>query len=156
MPDDLIENTTTVPAGDSPPPIEPVDENGVPWKNRVAEWQRKTEEAEARAKENADLVAQYKVVLGQQRTNPPPTERAAINRSLDEMEKTFPPETQEYLRALRTWVQEEAKKTSEQTGYGLMTDVSHTTALQQDAELLEETKRQMAMLNNHPLWAAAD
>lgn len=154
MPDEPDPNA---PPPETPPAEEALDPTGVPWKNRVAEAQRKAEEAEARRQEVAQENERYRQELGRVRTQPqPPAEAARTAKTLDEMEGTFDAPTRQYLQELRKHFETVAKQTAEQTGYGLMTDVSHTTVLQQDAELLEETKRQMALLNNNPLWVNAD
>ena len=64
----------TLPPEPTPPPPEPLDDRGVPYKNTVAELNRKLAESESARQQVADLNQQYQVALGQKKsTEPAPT-----------------------------------------------------------------------------------
>src|SRR3990167_4985837 len=102
------------------PPAEPLDESGVPYKNRVAEWQRKAQEAETRAQQLAQVNEQYMAALGQQRAaQPAPPTQSKIEQALSQ----YQPQDRAALSTLfQEAVQqavEQAKKETEAYSYKL-------------------------------------
>lgn len=128
------------------PPQDALDPDGVPWKNRVSEWQRKAQEAEA-------LVENYKVALGaqtQQRQTAPP---APVPDNLDELEKQFDEPTRRYIDQK---IRRVAQEVAEQTGYKFVSQAGVQNELQADPEIAQEAQKQYQALATNPLWARAD
>lgn len=147
MPDETVVQTTETPPPETPPTPEATDSNGVPWKNRVAEWERKAKEAEA-------LNEQYKVALGQltqQRQAAP--NPAPVTDDLEELGKQFDEPTKKFVVGM---IQREARKIAEETGYKFVSQANVQTELQADPEILKEAQSQYAALATNPLWRNAD
>lgn len=131
---------------DKPPeykPDEAVDAAGVLWRERVAEHQRKAEEAMA-------LNRQYQEELGRMRMQPPPkpVETATGLERFDD-------ETRAALAKFQATILSEAEKIAERKGYQLMAQVSQSATLQ-DQEIRAEAERQYGMLKQNPLWASVN
>lgn len=145
MPDETVVQTTETPPKETPPPVEAVDERGVPYKNVAAEAQRKLDEANT-------LNEQYKVALGQltqQRQAAPPAP-VQVSDDLDELEKQFDEPTRKYIDRKVTRI---ATEIAERTGYKFVSQAGVQTAMSEDAEVAQEARQQYAALATNPLWA---
>jgi len=110
-----------------------LDATGVPYKNRIAEYERKLAEA-------AQLNQQYQQVLGQY------SQPLAVQRP-DPASK-FDAETIAFVR-------EEARKIAAETGHKMMTRMDAQEQLR-DPELFAEADKVFRTLKSNPLWSTVD
>ncbi len=136
-----------------PPPQEALDESGVPWKNRVAEWERKAKEQEA-------LNEQYRIALGAQQPRQAPSAPVVLDD--DELfndqeylavEQGFTPDVQKLIRTgLKRIGGRIADRAAKRTGYEFVSQAGVQNEMQ-DSEVAQEARQQYAALANNPLWS---
>ena len=139
MPDEPIVPVPEALPEPAPPP-EPVDEAGIPYKNRLAEYERKLAEAN-------DREQRYMAALGQQRQQSP-----AVDPDAD-LESRFDDTTRKYVNRV---VEKRATEIAENIGYKMMTQVNHTNILSANQELMEEARKSYQSLKANPLWSKVD
>jgi hypothetical protein len=159
MADEEVVKVEDKPPDSSPP--EPTDESGVHWKNRVAEWQRKAQEAEERAAQQEKLNQAYQIALGQRQAAANP---APVADEQDEMfndpeylavEKDFTPDVQKLIRTgFKRIVPRLAQREARRVGDEIMSQASVQSELQ-DQEILAEAQKQYAALATNRLWSSA-
>lgn len=147
MPEEPNPNVPPAPPPEPPPPpppeVEAVDADGVPYKNRAAEFQRKYEESE-RAKEA--------LLQAIQNRNAPPAPEPA-KAGIDDILKQYKPEDQTALRALYQAAVTEAEQRARNVGYSLMTKVSLQSLIQQNPAIKAEAEKIYPTLKANPFWA---
>jgi len=146
MPEEPNAPVVETPPPETPPAIDAVDESGVPYKNRAAEFERKFKEQE-------ELNRQYQIALGAQQRQQAPVAPVAVSDDLDELEKQFDEPTRKYIdRKIR----KVAAEVAEQTGYKFVSQAGVQNELQSDPEIMQEAQRQYQALATNPLWRSAD
>ena len=115
----------------APPPPLDVDESGVPWKNRAAEFQRKFEQEQ-------QINQRYQVALGQQVQPPKPVQQ--------ELESKFDSESQQFVDA-------RAAKIAEQTAYRIIARAQMTQEISADTELQRLANEEYGYVNQNPLYS---
>lgn len=162
MPDELIPTETPpvetppeeTPPVETPPPDPNVyDERGVPYKNVAAEMQRKYAEALERERQYQQrLGAQY------QQAQQPPPQPTQTEDELETFVSQFDPNVQKALRGmaqvLESRAEKKARTVARAEGYDLIAQLTHNQEVQ-DPAMLEEARRQRAILDSNPLWANA-
>ena len=157
MPDELIPTETPpvetlpveTPPVETPPPPDPnlYDDRGVSWRNVASENQRKLQEA-------AERERQYQARLGAHYQQPPAAPAQPDADDLETFVSQFDPNVQKALRGMAQVLEGRAEKKARSVGYDLITQLTHQQEVQQP-EMLEEARRQRAILDSNPLWANA-
>ena len=126
--------STTVPdQGTAFVPPEPLDERGVPYKNRVAEYERKLSEAAERQEKYENLLGQ---MAAQQRQAAPPSPAP---------QTLFDDETQRF-------VDERSRKIAQEVAYAML---SRAQLVQEanDPEIQKEAKAEFQAISQNPAYA---
>ena len=136
------------PVATDTPSAEPLDARGVPYKNTVAELERKLNEA-------ASLNQQYQTVLGerqaQQQAQVQPT--PAKPSGDDDVLSNYSDQDKQAIRILAKQV---AKEEAEQTGYRFMQQATLQNDLADNTELMEEARKQYGLFKRNQYWAKQD
>ena len=131
MADETVETQVEQPVVETPPPpVLDVDEAGVPWKNRAAEFQRKYEQEQ-------QINQRYQVALGQQ-SQPKPVPQ--------DYESKFDSESQQFVDA-------RAAKIAEQTAYRIIARAQMTQEISADQELQRAANEEFGYVNQNPLYS---
>ena len=152
MPDEPVVDTpvaepTPPPEPIPAPPPESLDDRGVPWKNTVAELNRKLAESESARQQVTDLNQQYQVALGQQK-NPAP---AAPAPTSDLSEKFDDVTTQYIQQEARKIANEEATKVA----YGMARGAELAKVLE-DPDIRTEAVSEYNALKANPMYVGKD
>jgi hypothetical protein len=160
MPEEVVEQKPP----ETPPetPAEPLDERGVPYKNRVAELERKLQEEK-------DEKLRYMQVLGQQRTQQPqpqPSYQQTASNADDELfndpeylqvEAGMTEDSKRFVRTgLKRIGERIAERVAERVGYKFLSNAQVQNDLSADVEIQKEAQAQYQALFTNPLWARAD
>lgn len=140
MPDEQVPNT----AQTAPPAVEPVDERGVPLKNRIAELERKLQDAVTQSTSVAEQNEQYQRELGrliaaQQQTAQPQSQAPDILSQFDEPSKQM--------------VRQIAKQVAEEVGYSMMGRAQLTQELSGSQEVRKLAEQHFQTMLSNPYYA---
>lgn len=122
-------------------PVEPVDESGVPFKNRIAELTRKLgEEAQERQRVEAQNLL-YQQQLGQYVAQQRP-----VTPATDDLEGKFDEETRKFVAKV-------ARQQAEEVGYSLIGRARTQQDISNDT-IRQLAQAEFAALGNDPYYAA--
>ena len=128
---------------------EALDPRGVPYKNTVAELERKLNEAAA-------INQQYQTVLGerqaQQQTQPQPVAQP-VKTGDDDILGQYSDQDRKAIEIIARKVANEA---AEQTGYRFMQQATLQNDLADNTELMEEARKQYGLFKQNQYWAKQD
>ncbi len=128
---------------------EALDPRGVPYKNTVAELERKL-------KEQGELNTQYQTVLGQyqaqQQTQPQPVAQP-VKTGDDDILGQYSDQDRKAIELIARKVANEA---AEQTGYRFMQQATVQNDLADNTELMEEARKQYGLFKQNQYWAKQD
>ncbi len=140
--------TPAVPATEATP-TEPLDARGVPYKNTVAELERKL-------KEQGELNTQYQTVLGQyqaqQQTQPQPVAQP-VKTGDDDVLGQYSDQDRKAIEIIAGRV---ARQAAEETGYRFVQQAQHQNELADNTELMEEARKQYGLFKQNQYWAKQD
>ena len=131
----------------TPPPepapvVEPLDDRGVPYKNTVAELNRKLAESESARQQVTDLNQQYQVALGQQKPAEP-----ATSPSSDLSDK--------FDDATLKMVDERAEQKARTIAYEMARGAELAKVLE-DPDIRAEAVNEYNALKAHPMYVGKD
>ena len=136
------------PVATDTPPVEPLDARGVPYKNTVAELERKLSES-------ASLNQQYQTVLGERQAQQQAQAVAApVKPSGDD--DVLSQYSDQDKQAIRILAKQVAKEEAEQTGYRFMQQATLQNDLADNTELMEEARKQYGLFKQNQYWAKQD
>jgi hypothetical protein len=134
------------------PPAEPLDARGVPYKNTVAELERKLKEKE-------ELNTQYQTVLGQYQAQQQQvqTQTQAVTQPAkagdDDILGQYSEQDRKAIEIIAARV---ARTEAEKTGYRFVQQAAHQNVLADNSELMEEARKQYSTFKQNQVWAQVD
>jgi hypothetical protein len=134
------------------PPAEPLDARGIPFKNTVAELERKLKEKE-------ELNTQYQTVLGQYQAQQQQaqTQTQAVTQPAktgdDDILGQYSEQDRKAIEIIAARV---ARTEAEKTGYRFVQQAAHQNALADNTELMEEARKQYSAFKQNQVWAQVD
>ena len=128
-------------------PAEPVDARGVPFKNTVAELERKLNEAAA-------INAQYQTVLGERQAQQQAQAQPAPVKTVDD--DVLNQYSDQDRKAIEIIARKVANEAAEQTGYRFMQQATLQNDLADNTELMEEARKQYGLFKQNQYWAKQD
>ena len=126
---------------------EALDPRGVPYKNTVAELERKLNEAAA-------INQQYQTVLGERQAQQQVQAQPAPVKTVDD--DVLSQYSDQDRKAIEIIARKVANEAAEQTGYRFMQQATLQNDLADNTELMEEARKQYGLFKQNQYWAKQD